>query len=147
MGLAVYWEMFGSIHGLDLLAGPLQVVLPHNHTPSDAWRGSDVLPADADMQRAALTCSILANLAVRSDAWPASRTYLGGGWFAALSGRVKRSACVGGEPGAEGEDAAVCLAPEREGNALVLMGDQAVWDSSPGDAGLRGAVRHLGRLP
>lgn len=63
----------GSIHGLDLLAGPLQVVLPHNHTPSDAWRPG-VLPADAaDMQRAALTCSILANLAVRSDAWPASR--------------------------------------------------------------------------
>lgn len=29
----------------------------------------------------------------------------------------------------------------------MLMGEQAMCDSSPGDAGLRGAVRHLGRLP
>lgn len=62
-------------------AGPLQVVLPHNHASSDAWRGSDVPPADVDMERADLTCSILANLALTADAQPASRTYLGGAGF------------------------------------------------------------------
>lgn len=98
-----------------------------------------VLPADADMERAGLACSVLADLALAADAC----LPLGPAWVG-TSCRAERCSqeehLCWWQAGAEGEDGAACLAPEGEGKAPVLMGDQAPWSSSPGAAGL-GAQR------